>query len=158
MSRETDELDEALTFAVKHQQHTGHSLTWEKSDLVDGVISIPRRSRWRVECDICDVERIFRDRERAEKFYIEHKMYAGHLPQDPERIELPKLSEIDASDIDSVLDYCFEEAETVTLVPVEAIVEAFEEAGIERKRISEELNVAMSENEVYHLGEGLLAR
>lgn len=154
----TDQLEEALTFAVKHQQHTGHTLTWERSNLIDGVISIPQRIRWKVRCGECDTERIFDDRERAEQFCEEHETYAGHTPQEPERIELPKISELETSAVDDVIEYCFEKAEAVDVVPTEAILEAFEEAGIGRKRIARELEKAEMENDVYHVGEGFLAR
>lgn len=158
MGCETNDLDEALTFAVKHQQHTGHSVMWEKSTLIDDIISIPQRTRWKVKCDTCGTERLFHEKDQAQQFYHDHETYAGHFPQEPEQIELPKISEISVSDLEAILDYCFENAETVDTVPTEVILKAFEEEGIGREWTSEKLEQTAARDDIYHLGNGLLAR
>lgn len=149
-----DDLSGAIDFAVNHQRHTGHDLSWERCRFADGIIAIPERTRFRVRCTDCDTERLFEDRERAEAFCEDHERYAGHAVDELAEVSYPALSEIGPEELQAMLDYYFEHAEATETVPTEAIVTAFEERGLSRERAA----AAQRENDAMHLGDGLLTR
>lgn len=158
MGCRTDDPGDAISFAVKHQRHTGHSLTWERSRLANDIVEVPKQTRWRVHCEKCETTRVFRDRKAAERFCAEHEQYAGHAAPEPERIALADLDDFGPDDVETLLHYCFENADTVDVVPVGMVIEALSEAGVTPERASQELAVTESECDVYERGHGFLAQ
>lgn len=149
-----DDVDEAVTFAVEHRRHTGHSLTWERSVLPDEV-DVETQTEWRVRCERCETTRVFRDEATAEQFYDDHEQYAGHPPTEVASVE---LVDVDPAQLEAALDYCFEAVDSVDVVPVGFVLEAFAEAGASTRRVSRKLAVVESETDIYERGGGLLAR
>lgn len=154
-SLRTDELDEAAAFAVEHRRHTGHSLSWERSVLPEAVVDVETRPAWRVRCEDCDTTRVFRDRDAAERFREDHERYAGHAPSELTRVE---SVEVEPAHLAAALDYCFEAIDSVDVVPVELVLEAFEAVGACRRSVSRTLPAVESGSDIYERGDGLLAR
>jgi hypothetical protein len=154
----TDDLGEAIEFAVNHHRHTDHDLSWEQVGLVNGVVEIPERTRWKVRCETCDTERLFDDRDDAEAFFEEHTEYTDHSADAIEEVTLPEVSQIDTEDVQEVIDYCFEHSGSVRAISSDAVVTAFEQAGLTRKQAADELTLAKMDNKVANLGGGYLIR
>lgn len=154
----TDDLNEAIEFAVNHHRHTDHDLSWEHVGLVNGVVEIPERTRWKVRCETCNTERLFDDRDDAAEFYEEHSEYTDHTADSIDEVTLPEVSHVDAEDIQEVIDYCFEHSGSAKAIPSDVIITAFEEAGLTRKQAVDELTVAKMDNKVANLGGGYLIR
>lgn len=158
MDCRTDDLAEAIDFAVNHYRHTGHSPDWDRCPLVDGVVTIPERTRWKVHCETCGTERYFEERDAADEFSHDHETYAGHQPETMEKVTLPEIDEPGADEVETVVNYCLEHAEETETIPAEAVVSAFEEQGVPRRRTARELEIAIKRSSFHRLGEGYLSK
>lgn len=158
MACRTNELDEAIEFAVNHHRHTDHDLSWKKVGLVNGVVEIPERTRWKVRCATCETERLFDDSTDAEEFYQEHEQYTDHTADSIEKVTLPEISNVDVEDVQAVIDYCFEHSGSVRAIPSDAVITAFEQAGLTQKQAADELALANMNNKVANIGGGYLMR
>ncbi|WP_049972702.1 hypothetical protein [Haladaptatus cibarius] len=77
LGEDADDYNEMLTFAEKHQEHTGHSVRWTTNTSPPDV-GIEEGTNVELECRTCDETWSFDSFEAAETFRSEHAEYTDH--------------------------------------------------------------------------------
>lgn len=153
MDCETDALDEAVTFAVKHHKHTGHEVDWERADL-ESELPESDCTQWSFECHECGRQSQFPTESKAEAFRREHEKYSNHGDSTVEEAD----PVVDLDDVRELLDYCFDHSETVQIVPKEAVLTALEQNGETKRSMEKKLANLEQESDLYELTHQYLAR